>query len=158
MPHKVNPIDFENSEGNVGVANALLRHLAEKLPVSRWQRDLSDSTALRNVGAALGYTLLAYASCLRGLGKLQADPARIGADLEANWEVLAEAVQQVMRRHGVPDAYDKLKAMSRGKRLERRQLAEFVKSLPIPAQAQKRLLALTPATYTGLAAELAKRV
>jgi adenylosuccinate lyase len=158
MPHKVNPIDFENSEGNVGVANALLRHLAEKLPVSRWQRDLSDSTAQRNVGAALGYTLLAYAACLRGLGKLEADPARLAADLEANWEVLAEAVQQVMRRHGVADAYDKLKAMSRGKRLERSQLAEFVKGLPIPPEEKKRLLALTPAKYTGLAAELAKRI
>jgi len=158
MPHKVNPIDFENSEGNVGVANALLRHLAEKLPVSRWQRDLSDSTAQRNVGAALGYTLLAYAACLRGLAKLEADPARLAADLEANWEVLAEAIQQVMRRHGVADAYDKLKAISRGKRLERRQLADFVKKLPIPPEAKKRLLALTPAKYTGLAAELAKRV
>src|SRR5262245_25752154 len=158
MPHKVNPIDFENSEGNVGVANALLRHLAEKLPVSRWQRDLSDSTAQRNVGTALGHTLLAYASCLRGLAKLEADPRRLSADLEENWEVLAEAVQQVMRRHGVPDAYDKLKAMSRGKRLERRQLAAFVKGLPIPPEAKKRLLALTPAKYTGLAAELAKRV
>ncbi|HYF60413.1 MAG TPA: adenylosuccinate lyase, partial [Burkholderiaceae bacterium] len=156
MPHKVNPIDFENSEGNIGIANAMLRHLAEKLPVSRWQRDLSDSTAQRNVGAALGHTLLAYASCLRGLAKLEADPARLEADLEANWEVLTEAVQQVMRRHGVPDAYDKLKAMSRGKRLEPRALAEFVKGLPIPAQAKKRLLALTPAKYTGLAAELAK--
>ncbi|HKU46621.1 MAG TPA: adenylosuccinate lyase, partial [Burkholderiales bacterium] len=111
MPHKVNPIDFENSEGNVGVANALLRHLADKLPVSRWQRDLSDSTALRNVGTALGHTLLAYSSCLRGLAKLEADPARLAADLDANWEVLAEAVQQVMRRHGVADAYDKLKAV-----------------------------------------------
>ncbi|HEX7218227.1 MAG TPA: adenylosuccinate lyase [Burkholderiales bacterium] len=158
MPHKVNPIDFENSEGNIGVANALLRHLAEKLPVSRWQRDLSDSTAQRNVGTALGHTLLAYSACLRGLAKLEADPARLGADLDANWEVLAEAVQQVMRRHGVPDAYDKLKAMSRGKRLERRALAAFVKDLPIPPEAKKRLLALTPAKYTGLAAELAKRV
>ena len=158
MPHKVNPIDFENSEGNVGIANALLRHLAEKLPVSRWQRDLSDSTAQRNVGTALGHTLLAYQSCLRGLSKLQAVPARLSADLEGNWEVLAEAVQQVMRRHGVPDAYDKLKAISRGKRLERRQLAQFVKELPIPAEAKKRLLALTPAKYTGLAAELAKRI
>jgi adenylosuccinate lyase len=158
MPHKVNPIDFENSEGNVGIANALLRHLAEKLPVSRWQRDLSDSTAQRNVGTALGHTLLAYAACLRGLSKLEADPARLAADLEANWEVLAEAVQQVMRRHGVADAYDKLKAISRGKRLERRQLAAFVKTLPIPTEAKKRLLALTPAKYTGLAAELAKRV
>jgi len=158
MPHKVNPIDFENSEGNIGIANALLRHLAEKLPVSRWQRDLSDSTAQRNVGTALGHTLLAYAACLRGLAKLEADPARLAADLESNWEVLAEAVQQVMRRHGVPDAYDKLKAISRGRRLERRELADFVKKLPIPPEAKKRLLALTPATYTGLAAELAKRV
>jgi adenylosuccinate lyase len=158
MPHKVNPIDFENSEGNVGIANALLRHLSDKLPVSRWQRDLSDSTALRNAGTALGHTLLAYASCLRGLAKLEADPARLAGDLDANWEVLAEAVQQVMRRHGVPDAYDKLKAISRGKRLDRRQLAEFVKKLPIPPEARKRLLALAPGKYTGLAAELAKRV
>ena len=158
MPHKVNPIDFENSEGNVGIANALLRHLADKLPVSRWQRDLSDSTAQRNVGTALGHTLLAYAACLRGLAKLEADPARLAADLDENWEVLAEAVQQVMRRHGVPDAYEKLKAMSRGKRIERGALAEFVKGLPIPEDAKRRLLALTPARYTGLAAELAKRV
>jgi adenylosuccinate lyase len=157
MPHKVNPIDFENSEGNVGIANALLRHLAEKLPVSRWQRDLSDSTAQRNIGAALGYTLLAYGSCLRGLGKLEAEPGRLAADLDANWEVLSEAVQQVMRRYGVPGAYEKLKAISRGKRLDRKQIAEFVKKLPIPAEAKKRLLALTPATYTGLAASLAKR-
>jgi adenylosuccinate lyase len=158
MPHKVNPIDFENSEGNIGVANALLRHLADKLPVSRWQRDLSDSTAQRNIGAALGHTLLAYAATQRGLGKLQADAARLAADLEQNWEVLTEAVQQVMRRHGVPDAYDKLKAISRGKRLERRSLAQFIRSLPIPPEAKKRLLALTPARYTGLAAELARRV
>lgn len=158
MPHKVNPIDFENSEGNAGIANALLRHLADKLPVSRWQRDLSDSTALRNLGAALGHTLLAYAACLRGLGKLEADPARLARDLEANWEVLAEAVQQVMRRHGVPEAYEQLKALSRGRRLDRRTLAAFVRKLAIPAAAKKRLLALTPAGYTGLAAELARRV
>ena len=157
MPHKVNPIDFENSEGNAGVANALLRHLADKLPVSRWQRDLSDSTALRNLGPALGHTLLAYASCLRGLAKLEADPARLAADLDANWEVLTEAVQQVMRRHGVPEAYEKLKALSRGKRLDRKQLAAFIKALPIPAEAKKRLLALTPGRYTGLASDLAKR-
>jgi adenylosuccinate lyase len=158
MPHKVNPIDFENSEGNVGVANALLRHLADKLPVSRWQRDLSDSTAQRNIGSALGHTLLAYASCQRGLGKLEVDPQRLAADLEANWEVLTEAVQQVMRRHGVADAYDKLKAVSRGKRLDHKQLAAFVRSLPIPAEAKKRLLALTPGKYTGLAEALAKKV
>ncbi|MGD9951160.1 MAG: adenylosuccinate lyase [Burkholderiales bacterium] len=158
MPHKVNPIDFENSEGNIGVANALLRHLSDKLPVSRWQRDLSDSTALRNVGAALGHTLLAYAACLRGLGKLEADPARMAEDLEANWEVLAEPVQQVMRRYGVPEAYEKLKALTRGRRLDRRQLAAFVRGLPIPVKAKKRLLALTPASYTGFAAELARRI
>jgi adenylosuccinate lyase len=158
MPHKVNPIDFENSEGNLGIANALLRHLAEKLPVSRWQRDLSDSTALRNAGAALGHTLLAYSSCLRGLGKLEADPARLAEDLAANWEVLTEAVQQVMRRHGVPDAYDKLKALSRGKRLDRKSLAAFIRALPVPAEAKRRLLALTPAAYTGLAATLARKI
>jgi adenylosuccinate lyase len=158
MPHKVNPIDFENSEGNIGIANALLRHLADKLPVSRWQRDLSDSTASRNIGTALGHTLLAYAAAERGLGKLQVDGRRLAADLEANWEVLAEAVQQVMRRYGVADAYDKLKALTRGKRLERGALAQFVRSLPIPPDAKRRLLALTPARYTGLAAELARRV
>jgi adenylosuccinate lyase len=158
MPHKVNPIDFENSEGNIGIANALLRHLADKLPVSRWQRDLSDSTAQRNLGSALGHTLLAYASCLRGLARLEADPRRLAGDLDANWEVLTEAVQQVMRRHGIADAYDKLKDLSRGKRLDRRQLAAFIKALPIPVAAKQRLLALTPARYTGLAAELAKKV
>ena len=157
MPHKVNPIDFENSEGNLGVANALLRHLAEKLPVSRWQRDLSDSTALRNSGNALGHTLLAWGACLRGLGKLEVDAGRLAEDLVANWEVLAEPVQQVMRRYGVADAYEKLKALTRGKRLERRQLAAFIRRLRIPAAAKKRLLSLTPAAYVGKAAELARR-
>jgi adenylosuccinate lyase len=158
MPHKVNPIDFENSEGNIGIANALLRHLADKLPVSRWQRDLSDSTALRNVGAALGHTLLAYAACGRGLGKLEAERGRLAEDLEANWEVLTEAVQQVMRRYGVPEAYEKLKAISRGRRLDRAALTKFIRGLAIPPEAKKRLLGLTPAKYTGLASELAKRV
>jgi adenylosuccinate lyase len=158
MPHKVNPIDFENSEGNIGIANALLRHLAEKLPVSRWQRDLSDSTALRNAGVALGHTLLAHASCLKGLSKLEAEPKRLAEDLDANWEVLGEAIQQVMRRHGVPEGYEKLKAMTRGKRLDRARFASFIRGLPIPASAKKHLLALTPAKYTGLAASLAKRV
>jgi adenylosuccinate lyase len=158
MPHKVNPIDFENSEGNIGIANALLRHLAEKLPVSRWQRDLSDSTALRNAGVALGHTLLAHVSCLKGLAKLEADPRRLAEDLDANWEVLAEAVQQVMRRHGVAEAYEQLKKMTRGKRLDRARLASFIRGLSIPAEAKKRLLALTPAQYTGLAAALAKRI
>ncbi len=123
-----------------------------------WQRDLSDSTALRNVGNAFGHTLLAYTSCLRGLGKLEVEPARLAADLDANWEVLAEPIQQVMRRYGVPDAYEKLKALTRGKRIERKRLSAFVRSLPIPAAAKKRLLALTPAGYTGLAADLAKRI
>src|SRR3954464_2784646 len=158
MPHKVNPIDFENSEGNIGIANALLRHRGNRLPVSRWQRALSDSTGSRNIGTALGHTLLAYAAAERGLGKLEVDARRLAADLEQNWEVLAEAVQQVMRPHGVAAAYDKLKELTRGKRLEQRTLAEFVKSLPIPADAKRRLLALTPARYTGLAADLAKRV
>ena len=158
MPHKVNPIDFENSEGNLGVANALLRHLAEKLPVSRWQRDLSDSTALRNAGTALGHTLIACTACLRGLGKLEADPKRLAADLDANWEVLTEAVQQVMRRYGVPEPYEQLKALTRGKGITREGLAEFIRSLQIPEAEKKRLLELTPGTYTGKAAELAKRV
>jgi adenylosuccinate lyase len=158
MPHKVNPIDFENSEGNVGVANALLRHLSEKLPVSRWQRDLSDSTVLRNVGNALGHTLLAWGACARGLAKLEADPRRMAEDLDGNWEVLAEAVQQVMRRYGVPGGYEKLKALTRGRRLDRERLAAFIRSLAIPAQAKKRLLSLKPSTYTGLAAGLARRI
>ncbi|MSP96381.1 MAG: adenylosuccinate lyase [Betaproteobacteria bacterium] len=158
MPHKVNPIDFENSEGNVGVANALLRHLADKLPVSRWQRDLSDSTALRNAGNALGHTLLAYVACLRGLAKLEANPARLAQDLQVNWEVLAEPVQQVMRRYGVAGAYEKLKELTRGKDVDARRLAAFIRALPIPAEAKKQLLALTPASYTGLAAELARRI
>jgi adenylosuccinate lyase len=158
MPHKVNPIDFENSEGNIGIANALLRHLADKLPVSRWQRDLSDSTALRNAGAALGHTLVAWNACLRGLGKLEADPQRMAADLEANWEVLTEAVQQVMRRHGAAGGYEKLKGLARGRRVGQKELAAFVRGLPVPAEAKRRLLALTPGAYTGLAAKLAKRI
>ncbi len=158
MPHKVNPIDFENSEGNAGVANALLRHLSEKLPISRWQRDLSDSTALRNAGTALGHTLLAYVACLRGLSKLEANPSRFAQDLDANWEVLAEPVQQVMRRYGVADAYEKLKDLTRGKGVDAKRLATFIRALPIPPEAKKQLLALTPAGYTGLAAELARRI
>jgi adenylosuccinate lyase len=158
MPHKVNPIDFENSEGNLGVANALLRHLAEKLPVSRWQRDLTDSTVLRNVGVALGHGLLGYVSAARGLDRLEVDGARLEADLEANWEVLAEAVQTVMRRHGIEDAYERLKALTRGERVTAERLREFVRGLAIPEDARQRLLALTPATYTGAAAKLAGRI
>ena len=157
MPHKVNPIDFENSEGNLGVANALLRHLAEKLPVSRWQRDLSDSTALRNAGVALGHSLLAWRSCLRGLERLEPDPARIAADLDANWEVLAEPIQTVMRRYGVENPYEQLKELTRGRSISAAQLAEFVDRLPIPEEAKLRLRALTPAGYVGKAAELARR-
>ncbi len=158
MPHKVNPIDFENSEGNLGVANALLRHLAEKLPVSRWQRDLTDSTVLRNVGVAFGHSLLGYAAAARGLDRLEADRARLAADLEANWEVLAEAVQTVMRRHGIDDAYEQLKALTRGARASPERLREFIRGLAIPEDAKSRLLALTPAGYTGAAAGLARKI
>ncbi len=157
MPHKVNPIDFENSEGNLGLANALLRHLAEKLPISRWQRDLTDSTVLRNVGAALGYCLVAYEACARGLDKLEADPARIAADLEEHWDVLAEAVQTVMRAHRITGSYEKLKKLTRGKGgITRAGLHAFIRSLALPAEAKARLLALTPATYVGLAPRLAR--
>ena len=159
MPHKVNPIDFENSEGNLGVANALLRHLAEKLPVSRWQRDLTDSTVMRNMGVAVGYALLGYDSCLRGIGKLEADAGRMAAELEDAWEVLAEPIQTVMRRYGVPDAYDRLKELTRGKAgMERESLHAFIRALEIPEAEKERLLALTPATYLGLAAALAGRI
>jgi adenylosuccinate lyase len=158
MPHKVNPIDFENSEGNLGLANALLRHLAEKLPMSRWQRDLTDSTVLRNVGVALGHSLLAYESCLKGLSKLEADPMRLGEDLDANWEVLAEALQTVMRRYGVAGAYEQLKDLTRGKRMTREALAQFIRTLPIPETERARLLALTPESYIGRAADLARRI
>ena len=159
MPHKVNPIDFENSEGNLGVANALLRHMSEKLPVSRWQRDLTDSTVLRNMGVALGHTLLAYDSCLKGLGKLEADRKRMAADLDATWEVLAEPIQTVLRRYGVSGAYEQLKKLTRGRDgITRASLAAFIKTLAIPASEKKRLLALTPAKYLGKAAELAKKI
>jgi len=159
MPHKVNPIDFENSEGNLGLANALLRHLAEKLPISRWQRDLTDSTVLRNMGVALGYALLGWVSLRQGLAKLEVDPARIAADLDANWEVLAEPIQTVMRRYGVANPYEQLKALTRGRTgMTRESLHGFIDGLDVPAEAKARLKSLTPATYVGLAADLAKRV
>jgi adenylosuccinate lyase len=159
MPHKVNPIDFENSEGNLGLANALLRHLAEKLPISRWQRDLTDSTVLRNMGVALGYSLLGWVSLAQGVAKLDVDPARLAADLDANWEVLAEPIQTVMRRYGLPSPYEQLKALTRGKAgMTRAMLHAFIDGLALPDDAKKRLKALTPATYTGRAAELAKRI
>ncbi|HEX4598084.1 MAG TPA: adenylosuccinate lyase [Burkholderiaceae bacterium] len=157
MPHKVNPIDFENSEGNLGLANATLRHLAEKLPISRWQRDLSDSTALRNLGTAFGHCLLGYDSCLRGLGRIEVDPKALAADLDASWEVLAEPVQTVMRRYGVGQPYERLKELTRGRAVTRETLHAFIQSLPIPDKARQELLALTPATYVGLAEELALR-
>ena len=158
MPHKVNPIDFENSEGNLGLANALLRHLAEKLPISRWQRDLTDSTVLRNMGVALGYTLLAWDSLLRGLAKLEADAPRLREELDANWELLAEPIQTVMRRYGIANPYEKLKELTRGQRVSREGMQAFVAALDIPAAARAELLKLTPWDYTGKAAELARRI
>ena len=158
MPHKVNPIDFENSEGNLGLANALLRHLSEKLPVSRWQRDLTDSTVLRNIGVAFGYTLLAYDSCLRGLNKLETNPERLAADLDATWEVLAEPVQTVMRRYGIENPYEQLKELTRGKGISKEALREFVLTLAIPQDAKDLLLAMTPANYIGIAEKLAKAI
>ncbi|MGZ8203463.1 MAG: adenylosuccinate lyase [Burkholderiales bacterium] len=160
MPHKVNPIDFENSEGNLGIANALLRHMSEKLPVSRWQRDLTDSTVLRNMGVALGHTLLAYDSCQRGLEKLEANGARLAEDLEGNWEVLAEPIQTVMRRYGITGAYEQLKELTRGKEgITRESLQAFVKSLSgLPESERERLLAMTPSSYIGMAAKLARRI
>jgi adenylosuccinate lyase len=158
MPHKVNPIDFENAEGNFGVANALFHHFAEKLPVSRFQRDLSDSTVLRVLGTAFGHQLVALDSLARGLAKLSANPERIAADLDQAWEVLGEAVQTVMRRHGLPEPYEQLKALTRGKGIDRDSLRAFVESLALPDEARAALLALTPATYTGLAARLARDV
>lgn len=158
MPHKVNPIDFENSEGNLGLANALLGHLAEKLPVSRWQRDLTDSTVLRNMGVALGHSLLGYDACLKGLGKLETDPERIRSDLDDAWEVLAEPIQTVMRKTGLANAYDRLKDLTRGQAIDQALLQAFIRELPLPEADKARLLALRPADYTGLAALLAQSI
>ena len=158
MPHKVNPIDFENSEGNIGLANAMLKHMAEKLPVSRMQRDLTDSTVLRNIGVAFGYTQLALDSCLRGLNKLEVNPERLQQDLDATWEVLAEPVQTVMRRYGIANPYEQLKELTRGKGISRAALQEFVQGLAIPDDAKQLLLAMTPSNYIGIAAQLAKQI
>ncbi|MCS0592143.1 adenylosuccinate lyase [Massilia norwichensis] len=158
MPHKVNPIDFENSEGNLGLANSVLRHMADKLPVSRMQRDLTDSTVLRNIGVGFGYALLAYDSCLRGLNKLEVNPQRLAQDLDANWEVLAEPVQTVMRRYGIANPYEQLKELTRGKGITREALQEFITGLAVPQEAKDLMLAMTPANYTGLAAQLAKAI
>ena len=157
MPHKVNPIDFENAEGNFGLANALLGHMSHKLPISRWQRDLTDSTVLRNMGVALGYALLACDSLGRGLDKLEVNPAAIAADLDAAWEVLAEPVQTVMRRHGLPNPYDQLKEFTQGKPITRELMQGFIAALAIPADDKARLLAMSPGSYTGLAEPLARR-
>ncbi len=158
MPHKVNPIDFENAEGNFGLANALLTHLSQKLPISRWQRDLTDSTVLRNMGVALGYALLGLDSLARGLDKLEVNPAALAADLDPAWEVMAEAVQTVMRRHGLPAPYEQLKQFTRGQPMTRELMLGFVAALALPEADKARLLAMTPASYTGLAAALARRV
>ncbi|MBX3605584.1 MAG: adenylosuccinate lyase [Piscinibacter sp.] len=157
MPHKVNPIDFENAEGNYGLANALLTHLAQKLPISRWQRDLTDSTVLRNMGVALGYAVLGHDSLLRGLDKLEVNREALQADLDGAWEVLAEPIQTVMRRHGLPNPYERLKELTRGKAITPEAIRAFVDGLPLPESEKVRLLALTPAAYTGAAAALAKR-
>jgi adenylosuccinate lyase len=158
MPHKVNPIDFENSEGNLGIANALLRHLAEKLPISRWQRDLTDSTVLRNLGPAFGHSVLAYDSALRGLAKLEVNLTAIAADLNSCWEVLAEPVQTVMRRYGIENPYEQLKELTRGKGITQADLQSFIQGLAIPTEAKTRLLAMTPASYLGLAVSLTERL
>ncbi|WP_027948210.1 adenylosuccinate lyase [Haliea salexigens] len=158
MPHKVNPIDFENSEGNLGLANAVFQHLASKLPISRWQRDLTDSTVLRNMGVGFGYSLIAYEASLKGIGKLQLNEARLAEDLEQSWEVLAEPIQTVMRRYGIEKPYEKLKELTRGQDMSRETLQTFITALEIPAAAKESLLALTPAGYTGNAAAQARAI
>ncbi len=158
MPHKVNPIDFENAEGNLGVANALLRHFSEKLPVSRWQRDLTDSTVLRNIGVALAHALIAWRACLRGLGKVEADPLRIAADLDAAWEVLGEAYQTALRAAGVPEGYEMLKSLTRGRAVEPGALAALIESLPLAAEVKAALKQLRPPDYVGLSARLARQI
>jgi len=158
MPHKVNPIDFENAEGNLGVANALFGFISSKLPISRWQRDLTDSTVLRNLGVGVAHSFIAYQSILKGLGKLEADKRRIEEDLDANWEVLAEAIQTVMRRHGIPKPYEQLKALTRGQKINAQRMREFVAGLPLPDEDKQRLLAMTPGSYIGDAAAQAKKI
>ena len=156
MPHKINPIDFENAEGNLGIANAIAGHLANKLPISRLQRDLTDSTVLRNLGVACGHSLLAYHALKKGLGKLKVDSEAMQADLDTHWELLAEPIQTVLRKNGVTDAYEQLKALTRGTRITKHIIHDFINSLDIPKEDKSTLLALTPSTYTGLAAQLVK--
>ncbi|AXQ29273.1 adenylosuccinate lyase [Solimonas sp. K1W22B-7] len=158
MPHKVNPIDFENAEGNLGMANAIMQHLAEKLPISRWQRDLTDSTVLRNLGVGVAHSLVSYQAIAKGIGKLEGDAWKMGQDLDANWEVLGEAIQTVMRRHGLPEPYEQLKRLTRGQKVGKEQLREFIKGLALPEEDKQRLLAMTPGSYTGNAVQQAKGV
>jgi adenylosuccinate lyase len=158
MPHKVNPIDFENSEGNLGMANAIMVHLAGKLPVSRWQRDLTDSTVLRNLGVGIGYALIAYQSTLKGISKLEVNRDHLLAELDQNWEVLAEPIQTVMRRYGIEKPYEKLKALTRGKRVDAAGMQVFIDSLPLPEEEKTRLKALTPASYIGYAVDLVNKL
>ncbi len=159
MPHKVNPIDFENSEGNLGLSNAMLKHLGSKLPVSRWQRDLTDSTVLRNIGVGVGYAILAYDSCLKGLSKLEPNVDQLNLDLDKNWDVLAEPVQTVMKKHGIENAYEQLKDLTRGKGgITRDGLHTFISNLKIPDDDKTSLLKMTPQSYIGLAASLAKKI
>jgi adenylosuccinate lyase len=158
MPHKVNPIDFENSEGNLGLANAMFGHLSAKLPISRWQRDLTDSTVLRNMGVGMGYSLIAYQASLKGIGKLQLNEARLAADLDNSWEVLAEPIQTVMRRYGIEKPYEKLKDLTRGQDMNRDTLQAFIGSLALPQAAKDELLALTPASYIGNAVAQARAI
>ena len=158
MPHKVNPIDFENAEGNFGMANAMLTHMSQKLPISRWQRDLTDSTVLRNMGVAIGYSVLAYDSLTRGLDKLELNETALAADLDGAWEVLAEPIQTVMRRFGLPDPYDQLKSFTRGQPITQDLMQGFIRGLALPEDDKQRLLAMTPASYTGKAVALARRI
>jgi len=158
MPHKVNPIDFENSEGNLGLANALFSHLAQKLPISRWQRDLTDSTVLRNMGVGFGYSQIAYKATIKGIDKLEINQQLISDELNYNWEILAEPIQTVMRRYGISEPYEKLKALTRGKNIDNILLLDFIKSLEIPEEAKERLRTLSPSNYTGNAANQAKKI
>jgi adenylosuccinate lyase len=158
MPHKVNPIDFENAEGNMGIANAVFGHLSTKLPISRWQRDLTDSTVLRNMGVGFGYSMIAYSSLLKGMAKLETNVDRLSEDLSQSWEVLAEPIQTVMRRYGVAEPYEKLKALTRGNVMDKSTIHAFIDTLDIPADAKSSLKALTPANYTGNAVDQAKRI
>ena len=158
MPHKVNPIDFENSEGNLGIANAIFGHLSEKLPISRWQRDLTDSTVLRNMGTGLAYSLLSYKSTLKGLGKLEINPTALAEDLNRSWEILAEPIQTIMRRHGVEEPYEKLKELTRGQSLKQESIEQMLETLDIPESARTLIRELTPMNYTGLASELVEKL